>query len=143
MFGNKKNSQMDINVPTSSRTATTIISSGSDFNGTLNASGIVRIDGVFSGDMNIDGSLIIGESGCIKGNIKAEKVTIAGKVEGNIYLEGTLELASSGRLFGDIEIKGINITDGAIFQGKCIMIKDNELTAREPAAPEEKDISVE
>lgn len=123
MLMNKKNMQNIIEPNTNSRTDTTIIGSGANFNGTLNSSGIIRIDGNFEGELNIDGNVIVGESGRIKGNIKASKITIAGTVDGNIHCSDTLELMASGKLYGDMEVKGVNIEDGAIFDGKCTMIR--------------------
>lgn len=123
MLNSKRNIQTIIEPATNSKTDTTIIGSGANFNGTLNSSGIIRIDGTFEGELNIDGSVIVGESGKIKGNIKTSKITIAGTVDGNIHCSGTLELMSSGKLYGDMEVKGVNIEDGAIFDGKCTMIR--------------------
>lgn len=129
MLNSKKNVQNIIESGANYRSDTTIIGSGANFNGTLNSSGIIRIDGNFEGEINIDGNVIVGESGRIKGNIKASKITIAGTVEGNIHCNGTLVLMASGKLYGDTEVKGISIEDGALFDGKCMMIKQS-------AAPE-------
>ncbi|HBM80785.1 MAG TPA: cell shape determination protein CcmA [Clostridiaceae bacterium] len=104
---------------------TTIIGPCSKFEGKLKAEGIVRIDGTIGGELSVNGNVIVGEEGYIKGSINSEKVVIAGKVEGNIHCSGSLELTSSGKLYGDIEAKNIIIQDGAEFQGKCIMIKDS------------------
>lgn len=129
MLSGKRNMQTIIEPGANPRADTTIIGSGADFNGTLNSPGIIRIDGSFEGELNVDGSVIVGESGKIKGNIKTSKITIAGTVDGNIHCSGTLELMSSGKLYGDMEVKGVNIEDGAIFDGKCTMI-------RPPSEPE-------
>lgn len=126
MFSNKKNIQADVEMTSSGKPETTIISSGTNIDGTLKAAGTLRVDGVFNGTMNVEGSVIIGEGGYVKGNIRTDKIVIAGKVEGNIYSNGTLELTSNGRLYGDIEVKNIIIADGAIFQGKCIMAQYSE-----------------
>jgi len=122
MFGSKKNPEIMAESSQSGKTDTTIIGAGSSFDGKLFSSGIVRIDGSFNGELNLEGSLIIGESGSIRGNISAKKVTIAGKVEGNIRCDGSLELTPSGKLYGDIDVRNIIIEDGAVFQGKCKMI---------------------
>jgi cytoskeletal protein CcmA (bactofilin family) len=121
MFNSKKGPQSIIENTPVNKSDTTIIGSGSKFDGTLNTSGVVRVDGYFGGELIIAGSLIVGENGYIKGNIKSDKVTIAGKVEGNINCTGCLELTSSGKLYGDIEVKNVSIEDGAVFEGKCIM----------------------
>lgn len=129
MLNNKKGSQSIIENTPVNKADTTIIGSSSKFDGTLNTSGVVRVDGYFGGELNVEGSLIVGENGYIKGNINSDKVTIAGKVEGNIHCSGCLELTASGKLHGDIEVKNISIEDGAIFDGKCIMIQQSSSPA--------------
>lgn len=125
MLGSKKNQQFVIEPATNNKSDTTIIGSGTNFDGTLNSSGIVRIDGTFTGELHVDGSILVGESGKIKGNIKVSKITIGGVVEGNIHCSDTLDLMASGKLHGDIEVKGVNIENGATFDGKCMMINAN------------------
>lgn len=122
MFNNKKGSQSIPESIQSGKADTTIIGSSSLFEGKLKSIGIIRVDGSFSGELSVEGSVIVGDGGLIKGNVKADKITIAGKVEGNIYCSGTLELTPNGKLYGDIEVKSISIEDGAVFQGKCTMI---------------------
>lgn len=125
MFNSKKGPQSMIENTPINKADTTIIGSSSKFDGTLNTSGVVRVDGYFSGELIVEGSLIVGDNGFIKGNIKSDKVTIAGKVEGNIHCSGCLEITSSGKLYGDIEVKNITIEDGAVFEGKCIMVQQH------------------
>ena len=143
MFGSRKNIQTFSDSP-GNKASTTIIGTYSNFEGTLNSEGTVRIDGVFNGMLNVDGNIIIGESGFVKGNINADRVTIAGRVEGNVSCKNTFELLSNGRLYGDIEAKNISIEDGAVFQGKCTMmpkepveiIEIQKLNENPPAASE-------
>lgn len=127
MFNSKKTAPIMTDTGTPNKSDTTILGSGTSFDGTMNSTGIVRVDGAFSGEMNVEGSVIIGESGYVKGNIRSGKVTIAGKIEGNVFCSTTLELTPSGKLFGDVEVKTINIEDGAIFQGKCTMLQETGL----------------
>lgn len=137
MLGSKKNQQYVIESSTNNKSDTTIIGSNTNFDGTLNSSGIVRIDGTFTGELHVDGSILVGESGKIKGNIKASKITIGGVVEGNIHCSDTLDLMASGKLHGDIEVKVVNIENGATFDGKCMMISDNNTADQEAEISEE------
>jgi cytoskeletal protein CcmA (bactofilin family) len=105
-----------------------VIGSCSTFNGTLNSTAIVRVDGVFNGEINAEEGVIIGEGGYVKGNIKSSKVTIAGKIEGNVFCSNFLELTSSGKLLGDVKVKTLNIEEGAIFQGKCTMVQQEPIS---------------
>lgn len=99
----------------------TIIGPSSNIEGKINASGTVRIDGKYTGDIFTDEDVLIGENGFINGNINARNVSISGKVDGNIFCKGLLEILPTGHLDGDIEVKKISISDGAVFKGKCSM----------------------
>ncbi|KPU46046.1 polymer-forming cytoskeletal [Oxobacter pfennigii] len=123
MFNNKKNPQTIVDINPGSRADTTIIGANSSFEGKLVSTGIIRVDGQINGELSADESIIIGEGGSVKGNIKSKKVTIAGKVEGNVVCSDNLELTSNGKLYGDVEVKSINIEDGAVFHGKCSMME--------------------
>lgn len=100
----------------------TIIGPSSKLEGKINATGTIRIDGSYTGDIYTEGDVIIGETGFIDGNIFSINVSITGKVNGNVNCRGLLEILPSGRLIGDVEVKNISISDGAIFKGKCSMI---------------------
>ena len=106
----------------------TIIGPSSNIEGKINASGTVRIDGRYSGDIFTDADVLVGENGFIKGNINARNVSISGKVDGNISCNGLLELLPTAHLDGDIEEKKISISDGAVFKGRCSMNLDEALS---------------
>jgi cytoskeletal protein CcmA (bactofilin family) len=114
MFNNQKR-------PQDSPRIDTIIGPSSNIEGKINATGTVRIDGKYTGDIFTDEDVLIGENGIINGNISSRNVSISGKVDGNIICNGLLEILPTGHLNGDIEVKKISISDGAIFKGKCSM----------------------
>jgi len=121
----------------------TIIGSGSEFQGTLVVQGTLRIDGRVSGEIHVQGDLIVGEKGQVNANVKARHVTIAGELRGDLELEGTLELTSTGQLYGDISVANLIIAEGASFQGNCKMQatgskgqKKRQLQAREEVSME-------
>jgi cytoskeletal protein CcmA (bactofilin family) len=118
MFGSGKKS---IN----SEKVDTIIGRGTMFEGTVNAEGTVRLDGKVLGGLNLTGSLIVGEEGAVKGNIKTESAYIAGVIEGNVIATSQLHITHTAKLVGDITVKNIIIDEGAIFIGNCKIITEN------------------
>jgi len=99
------------------------IGSGTEFQGELNGKGIIRVDGQFDGKMNV-GSLILSETGVIKGEISAKNIIIGGKVEGNLRGQEIVEIKATGKVLGDIFAKRISITEGAKVNGKIEMKVD-------------------
>ncbi|MDI3533955.1 MAG: hypothetical protein PWQ82_320 [Thermosediminibacterales bacterium] len=101
----------------------TVIGKGTEIKGTLNGTGVLRIDGKVEGEININGDLVIGETGKVMADINARHVTAAGEITGNISAEGKLEIISTGKVYGDINVMHLVINDGAVFEGKCEMNK--------------------
>ncbi len=102
----------------------TLIGSNATFDGSLKTSGLLRIDGVFNGDIEVTGDIVVGQEGRIIGNVKTSNIEISGSVEGNIVATDQLKISSTGRLFGDIEVSSFIVEEKAIFDGKCKMKKD-------------------
>lgn len=106
----------------------TIIGPLTSIQGTINATGTIRIDGKYDGDIITETDVIIGETGIVTGNITAFNATISGMVTGNIKCSSLFELLSTGQLIGDIEAKNVSVNTGAIFKGKCLMLTKEDVT---------------
>jgi len=99
----------------------TIIGKNTELKGTLKDKESVRIDGKFEGEIEIEGSLLIGEEAIIRANIKAKSVGIAGRVFGDINCEEKVELLSTGSLEGKVRASDLTIAEGGFFNGECKM----------------------
>ncbi len=98
-----------------------IIGPGTEFKGILKDKESIRIDGRFEGEIETEGSVIIGEDAVVQANIKANVVSIAGKVTGDINCEGRVEIFSTGSLEGRVKASDLTIAEGAFFNGECRM----------------------
>ncbi|MCT4686148.1 bactofilin family protein [Vallitalea sp.] len=96
-------------------------------NSTLKSKSSVQINGKYYGDMKVEASLAIGETGYIKGNIEADFLLVAGKIDGNLKITGQLHLTKTAKITGDINTASIIIDEGAHIDGKCSMsnVKNN------------------
>jgi len=83
--------------------------------------GSVRIDGKFSGSIDITGELILGETGIIDGDIRAGKMLLAGKVTGTVGCEGLLHADQTATIIGDVSACSIMVDEGAVLNGHCKM----------------------
>lgn len=100
---------------------TTIIGMNAECNGAFSADGAVRIDGTINGDVVVTDLIILGGSGCINGDVNAQRVIIGGEVYGNLNVPEKVELTSTARVIGDITTNGLVIDENAIFQGNINM----------------------
>ena len=102
----------------------TLIGKGSVMNGDFAAPGSARIDGKITGNVNVEGTLVIGTTGIIKGNVKCGGIIVGGEIEGNVIAPERAELSSTSRIIGDIHTGNIIIDERALFQGRCVMSED-------------------
>lgn len=109
----------------------TIIGQGTTVIGELKSKGTIRIEGVVSGRVHSDDTIVVQESGRVKADLYAGQVTISGEVEGNIFAQDRLEITTNGKLVGDIVAPRVSIAEGVLFEGKCTMKPPS------PAAPTE------
>ena len=118
MFG-QKNSKI---INAAEVTTATIIAEGLTVkDNVLCGSGDVTISGVFFGDVDIDGFLIISDSGSVRGDVRAESVYVYGEVEGNVSVAGQAHIYSHGRIYGNIVCGSLAVNEGATFRGQCEM----------------------
>ena len=100
------------------------ISKGTTIKGSISAAGDFRLDGTLEGNITLNGKLVVGESGYIKGNIVCQNANIIGTVEGNISVKELLSLNSTAAVNGDIMINRLSIEPGATFSGTCRMLDE-------------------
>ena len=114
----------------------TIIGDNSKIEGLLLTSDSTRIDGLLQGKILSESSVIIGEHGVIRGDIKAVDILIAGTVYGNIRADSKIEITGTGRVLGDMFTKTLVIDEGASFKGNCTMdLSEDDSTSR-PSIPD-------
>jgi len=89
----------------------------------LKGKGVVRIDGKFSGKIDIEGHLTVSQTGDVNGEIRAVNALFAGKYKGNLHITNTLHMTSTAILTGQIKTAKLIIDEGAIFNGACYVEK--------------------
>jgi len=98
----------------------TIIGEGIVFeNVMLKGSGVIRVEGKLSGTIDINGHIVLGETGDIKGEINADSALFAGRYQGNLNIRGTLHMTATAILTGKIEVGKLIIDEGAKLNGTC------------------------
>ncbi len=106
---------------------TAFLGRDTEFEGNLSFKGMVRIDGRFKGEINTEGTLIVGETAVIDSDIHAANVIISGEIRGHIVAGEKIEIISPGKVFGDIEAPSVIINTGVIFEGNCQTQKQDEM----------------
>ena len=105
--------------PTKGSDLTAFIDEGSEIEGKYTFQGTVMLNGKFSGEINSNDSLIIGEKGVVNATVRAGVVLINGEVIGNVFASERVELRGTARVYGDVEAPVIVVEEGVLFEGRC------------------------
>lgn len=84
----------------------------------------LRINGKFEGNLETKGNLTIGVSAMIFGDMLGDNIVVGGRVKGKITARERLTLLPTAIVEGDIYPAKLNIAEGAILEGCCLMLHD-------------------
>jgi len=118
----------------------TVIGPNAHFRGEIVSEGGIRIDGVFEGQIETTGNLVIGESAKVIAEISAKNVSISGAIKGDVT-GNRVEILETGRVWGDLTINSLLLNEGAYLRGQTTMHADIEPPLIEPpkGQPDQKE----
>ncbi|HEX2644605.1 MAG TPA: polymer-forming cytoskeletal protein [Thermoanaerobaculia bacterium] len=102
---------------------------GSHLEGTLRFQTTFRVDGNFTGKVQTDGDLIVGDGGEVEGDLTVGQAVISGTVRGSIRAARRVQITPTGKVFAEIDTPSLAIDDGALFEGRCTMVRDGKAAA--------------
>jgi cytoskeletal protein CcmA (bactofilin family) len=106
----------------------TVLGVECEMEGVLISSGNIRIDGKFTGRLEITGNILIGEQAEIEADIlNAKNISIAGVLKGNLSAN-KVQILRTGKVWGDISTNALSTEEGAFIQGKVTMILNGDPT---------------
>ena len=115
--------------PSTSSTASskieTIIGPNCRINGVLQSDGGIRIEGMFDGQIQTTGNLVIAESAKVVAEVQAYAVVISGSLKGNVTAN-RIEITETGKLWGDLNVNSLLLSEGAYLRGQTNMGGDVE-----------------
>lgn len=76
----------------------------------------LKIGGTVHQHIKCQGKLAIGRSGTVRGNVKADEVTVEGDFQGVMWASGTVTLTNSATVIGYISAEKLKIEEGAYCQ---------------------------
>ena len=112
----------------------TYISQKTEFEGVLHAEGMLRVDGIVHGTVDIQGDLEISSTGLVEGpEVKAHNIIVQGVLKARVFAKGKRTLSRTARLEGDVVAGALEIEEGAYYTG---YIETNDANKTLPAARE-------
>jgi cytoskeletal protein CcmA (bactofilin family) len=97
------------------------LGTGTSYEGKLNFQGSVRIDGEFRGEVESDGTLVVGSDARIAGRIQVGQLILSGRIEGEIVATGKVVMHKQANLKGIIRTPVLIMEEGALLEGEVYM----------------------
>lgn len=104
----------------------TVIAEEAVFEGTFSGTGSFLVSGRIEGDGDIDGTVVLTESGRWHGTLVAQDLVIAGRVEGDVIARRQVEVADTGQVTGRLSGPSVAMAEGAVVQGQVEITGDGE-----------------
>ena len=103
------------------------IGKGVKVEGKLIFDGTVRIDGQFKGEVESNGTLVVGEDALLEATLNIDTIVVSGEIRGIINARSRVELRGPGKVLGDIRTPTLIVGEGVIFEGNCTMARRDVL----------------
>jgi cytoskeletal protein CcmA (bactofilin family) len=111
---------------------------GTSYEGKLQFQGSVRIDGAFFGQIDSDGTLIVGQEAKIDGQIEVASLILSGFIQGKVVASTKVIMHASARLQGSLRSPCLVMEEGAVLDGEVLMtLQDDDPGKLEDRFPAE------
>ncbi|WP_028574094.1 bactofilin family protein [Desulfonatronovibrio hydrogenovorans] len=94
---------------------------GTTYQGKLVFKGTVRIDGEFEGEIESDGTLIVGNEAHVRGTINVGQLVLSGALEGDLKAQAKVVLYKQANISGKITTPTLVVEEGAVVKGEINM----------------------
>lgn len=135
LFGKKKNNDKSLRKPaTVSQNETSYFGKNLMIKGRVSGNGNVIILGGLDGEFHLRGRIKIAQPAKIKGEVKADVISVNGNVIGKLAAQQRLHLDQTARIEGQIETPRLSIAEGASFNGEVTMSDSGTKVSKPTAA---------
>src|SRR5690625_6714324 len=87
------------------------------------------------GELDVGGSLVIGERGSVTANVRTVDAIIMGTYEGDMIASGNVEITSTGRVVGKLKTDALVIAKGGVLNGNVSKMGEGGLREAPKAEP--------
>jgi cytoskeletal protein CcmA (bactofilin family) len=122
LFGKQKKENKSKQPRTeSAQNETTYIGKNLMIKGRVSGNGNIIILGSLDGEFNLKGEIKIAQPANIKGEVKADVISVNGSVQGSLTAQQRVHLDQTARIEGKIITPRLSIAEGAFFDGEITM----------------------
>ncbi|EFI33600.1 protein of unknown function DUF583 [Desulfonatronospira thiodismutans ASO3-1] len=99
---------------------------GTAYKGKLAFKGTVRVDGEFEGEIDSEGTLIVGQDAVVKGTVRVGQLVLSGALEGDVKALTKVTLYKQANINGTIHTPSLMVEEGAVIRGEINMNGSDE-----------------
>ena len=114
-----------------SRTLLTITGDSAKLEGKFSISQSIEIDCDVTGELEVNGQIVIQKDGFVNADVKTIDAEIIGRYEGNMEASGNVEIKETGIINGNVKTDSLIINKGGIFSGNVTRISAGEVAEKE------------
>lgn len=107
----------------------TVLSSGTAWEGSLKTQGSVRVEGHLSGEIDATDTVHVAEGAQVDAKIRAAFVVIAGQFQGEVDCRERLEIMPTGQVKAQLTTKSLVVHEGAFIEGQIHMAEPKPTSA--------------
>ncbi len=111
----------------------TVVDARLTIRGDMDTAGTVRVDGRVEGLAHRVGTLVVGPTGAVIGNVEAAEVIVAGSVTGNVQATGRIEIEPGATVCGDVQAAALVMREGAALNGQVLIEAATETPEEVPS----------
>ena len=141
LFGKKKN-EKNTERPRAalSQNETSYFGKNLKITGRVSGNGDIIILGGLEGEFDLRGQVKVAQSAKIKGEVKADVISVNGNVRGSLIAKERIHLDQTARIEGQINTPRLSISEGASFDGEITMSDRSSRLSKPIAANSAPDI---
>jgi len=94
----------------------TYIGSDAAVEGTVRGRGLLRIEGRVSGQIEHEGTVVVGQKAEVRAKLRVKELVVQGFIEGSIHAD-RCEIAETARIVGDVWAQRLAVAEGASIHG--------------------------
>ena len=103
---------------------------GTTYEGKLSFQGSVRIDGDFHGEIESEGTLVVGKDAHVQGTFRVGQLVLSGRMQGEVIASARVVLNRQAYFMGSLGTPILVVEEGASLQGR-INIDEGETQGAE------------
>ncbi len=118
------------NSSASDQNPTSVLDQDCELEGRVKFAGTLIINGKLRGEIISSGTLLVGESAQVEGDVRVNTAIVSGQITGSLAARERVELRSGARITGDIFTPALVLDEGVVFDGSCKMRSDEVAAAQ-------------